>query len=272
MESRKVDGLILLHDSTESEAAGVVEEACLRGLRVIEETWGLLPPAGCRVYIMTSWFQFLRASAPWSWRLLLAVTLPLWAFRTQRLWRYAGGWAQRYGRRQAVGIKPPRLMQAADSSIGKLLFVSEADMVEKVRHVTCHELTHACTAHLRLPPWMNEGIAMVTVDRFFGKPTVRQSTLDLLELHLGTKRLADSARLNPADKPAVVRYYARGYWIVRLLVERDPQEIRDLLSMRRGRKELEIRIASSLGTTPVALWREVDGIVRSHFASAASSG
>jgi hypothetical protein len=57
-----------------------------------------------------------------------------------------------------------------------------------------------------------------------------------------------------------------------LLVERDPQEIRDLLSMRRSRKELEIRIASSLGTTPAALWREVDGIVRSHFASAASSG
>jgi hypothetical protein len=272
MESRKVDGLILLYDSTESEAARIVEEACLRGMRVIEETWGLLPPEDCRVYIMTSWIQFLRASAPWGWRLLLAVTFPLWAFRTQRLWRYAGGWAQRYGRRQAVGIKPPRLMEVADRSIGRLLFIPEADMLEKVRHVTCHELTHACTAHLRLPSWMNEGVAMVTVDRFFGKPTIRQDTLDILESHHATKRPADSARLNPADKPAVLRYYARGYWIVRLLAETDQRTIREILQARWARTELEERIAVSLGTTREALWREVDGILRSRFAPASSSG
>jgi hypothetical protein len=266
-----VGGLTLFYDSAESEAAGIVEEACLRAMRVIEETWGLLPPADCRVCVMTSWVQFLGASAPWSWRLLLAATFPLWALRTRRLWRYAGGWAQRYGRRQAVGIKPPRLIEAADRSIGQLLFVPEDDMAEKVRHITCHELAHAFTAHLRLPSWLNEGVAMMTVDGFSGRPTIRRDTLDLLGPLDASKRPAESARLNPADRPAVVRYYARGYWIVRLLTEINQPAIREMLVARMTKSELEKRIAASLGTTREALWREVDGIVLAHFQPAPSS-
>jgi hypothetical protein len=269
MEMRKFDGLVLFFDGPEAEAADIVQEACLRALRVIEETWGLHPPADCRIYVMTSWLQFLRASAPWGWRVLLALTFPLWAFRIRRLWRYAGGWAQRFGKRQGVGVKPPRLMEMADRSIGQLIYMPEDDMGQKVRHVTCHELTHACTAHLRLPSWLNEGLAMLTVDRFFGRPTIRRETLE--EPEMPSKRPAQAARVNPSDKMAVARYYARGYWIVRLLAERDLQGIRELLSTRRSRKELEARIAASLGTTRKALWREVDGIVRSHFASATST-
>ena len=34
------------------------------------------------------------------------------------------------------------------------------NLLEKIQHLTCHELVHACTAHLRLPFWLNEGIAV----------------------------------------------------------------------------------------------------------------
>lgn len=269
MERRKIGDLILFFERQEAETAAIVEQACLRSVRVIEETWGLAAPAGCQVYVMTSWLRFLSGSAPWPWRLVLAVTFPLWVFRIARLWRYAGGWAQRYGKHQAVGIKPPRLIQASDRSIGQLIFVPEDEPAEKVRLVTCHELTHACTAHLKLPSWLNEGVAMLTVDRFFGRPTIRRETLEGLQQ--SPKRPAEAARLNLSDKRAVVRYYTRGYWIVRLLTEIDPQAMRALLSARRSRIDLEKRIAGILGLARESLWREVDGIALSRFGNAALS-
>lgn len=272
MEERNVGGLTLHYDPAETEAAGIVEEACLRSVHVIGETWGLEAPSDCRVYVMTSWLRFLVDSAPWSWRIPLAITFPLWAFRIGRIWRYAAGWAQRYGRRQAVGVKPPRLILAADKSIGELIYVREDDAAEKVRHATCHELTHAFMAHLRLPSWLNEGLAMVTVDRFFGKATVRDDTLEALGLQGALERPQKIVRLNPADKPAVVRHYARGYWIARLIAETDLQAMRELVLVRRSRKELENRIAAILGTSPAALWREADRLVVSHFRQPAPGG
>jgi len=40
----------------------------------MRELWGLEAPAECRVYVMTSWLRFLFHSAPWPWRIFLAVT------------------------------------------------------------------------------------------------------------------------------------------------------------------------------------------------------
>ena len=38
-------------------------------------------------------------------KILLSVTLPLWDFRVRQVWADAGGWQQRYGRRQAVALE-----------------------------------------------------------------------------------------------------------------------------------------------------------------------
>jgi hypothetical protein len=268
MDQRKIGRLTLFYDPAESAAADIVEEACRRSLDVIGETWGLEAPQDCRVYVMTSWTRFVFDSSPWQMRPILAVTSPLWLFRVRRLWPHAGGWTQRYGRRQAVGVKPPRLLQASDRSIGERIFVREDDVTEKIRHVTCHELTHAFTAHLRLPSWLNEGLAMVTVERFCGRATVREDTLDALDRQPAPRRPAQFVRLNPADEAAVVRHYVRGYWIARLLAEINLQAMRELLRARRSQKELERRIAAILGTSPNDLWREADRIALSYFRQA----
>jgi len=73
------------------------------------------------------------------------------------------------------------MIEKSDRSIGARLFVEEPDINNKIQHFTCHELVHACSSHLRLPMWLNEGIAMVTVDRFVGEQTVRMDTLDLVK-------------------------------------------------------------------------------------------
>jgi len=181
------------------------------------------------------------------------------------MWRFAGGWTQRYGTRLAVGVKPPRLMSSADRSIGERIFMPEDDVTEKVRHVTCHELTHAFVAHLRLPSWLNEGLAMVTVDRFFGKATVRQDTLALLGRPSHPSRPIAAAALNIADKGAIVHHYVRGYWIARYLAETNVELLRELLSVRTTRQQLESRIAARLGVASGALWTDVDSILLSHF-------
>jgi hypothetical protein len=265
VEKRQIDDLTLLYEPAEAEAADLVEQACRRSVEVIAGTWGLGPPPDCRLYVMTSWLGFVIDSAPWGWRVLLAITFPLWAYRIRRMWPYAAGWMQRYGRRQAVGVKPPRLLEAANRRIGEQVFVREEDVAEKVRHAACHELTHAFMAHLRLPSWLNEGLAMVTVDRFFGRPTVREDTLEALASYPAPKRPSASPRLNPGNAGEIVRHYVRGYWIARLLAETDPQGVRGLLLERRSRGDLERRIAAILGIRREALWREVDAQVLARF-------
>ena len=53
-----------------------------------------------------------------------------------------------------TGVKPPRLVQLADRRAGDQIFVKEKDIGEKVQSITCHELAHAFTSHLRLPAWL----------------------------------------------------------------------------------------------------------------------
>jgi len=45
--------------------------------------------------------------------------------------------------------------------------------VTKVQQIACHELVHAFTSHLRLPVWLHEGLAMVTVDRLLQNQSIQ---------------------------------------------------------------------------------------------------
>ena len=176
-----IDNLTLFFDPDDQDAAALIRDACEESMRVIHEHWGLDTPEDLRVYVMTSWQRFLFHSAPWPWRIYLGITHPFRYARLTRMWPYVGGWEQRYGKRRVIGIKPPHLLRSADSSLGELIFIKEGDMNEKMRHITCHELTHAFASHLRLARWLNEGLAMVTVDKLVDKPTVKPETLETLE-------------------------------------------------------------------------------------------
>ena len=265
METMVVDGLTLFFDAQEREAAGLVRDACEKSIRLIRECWGLDTPADCRVYVMTSWLHFVFHSAPWPWRILLGISMPLWYYRVKKTWPFAGGWAQRYGKRRAVGIKPPRLIQQADRAMGELIFVQEADISEKVQHVTCHELTHAFAGHLGLPMWLNEGLAMVTVDRFAGKPTVRHRTLDILGRWSGKASPGRYRDVSPKDRDALVYHAVRGYWITRYVGETQPGLLKGLLSRRQSHRALEDEVAAALGMDHAGFWENIDSIVVSYF-------
>jgi len=265
MQSRPVGGITVVFDSNEQDTAELISDATAKALRLIQESWGLKSPADCRIYVMTSWWGFIFQSAPWPWRILLALALPFWCFRARRTWPYSAAWTQRYGRRVAIGIKPPRLLESSDKSIGVHMYVEEKDTNTKVRHVTCHELTHACSAHLKLPAWLNEGIAQVTVECFLEKSTIRTDTLELVRSFTPKGRPPTYRELSRMGGQMLAYHAVRGYWLVRFLEDQCPGLLkRKLISYRESRK-IEDALAVEMELEPDSLWSQIDDRLVAHF-------
>jgi len=265
METRSIHGLTLFFEAEDWGAAELIGDACDRSVDLLREMWGLEAPAECRVYVMTSWPRFLFHSAPWPWRIYLAATLPLRYARIQKVWDMAGGWAQRYGQRRVIGIKPPRLLREVDAGLRRRIFV-QREVDEWVQHNTCHELVHAFSDHLRLPTWLHEGLAMVTVDRFAGKPTVKADTLEALTRQSPGMRPQERYGGTAVDPDRLLYLAARGYWITRYLADTQPGLLRGLLEQRQSHEVLEGTLAAGLGMSRDEFWSRIDGMVLAHFA------
>ncbi len=264
MQSLPVAGLTVYYEPQDRAAAEVITAACEVALRLLREAWGLIPPADCRVYVMTSVESYLRHAPPPAWRAGIALIGPLLLPRFRRVWPVAGGWAQRFGRRYTIGVKPPRLMLAADQRPGMEIFIPEESPEEKTRQVTCHELTHACSTDLRLPVWLHEGLAMLTVDKLAGHPTVLPASLARLSAP-PTVTLRDYGRLrNQAELDALVRLYIRAYWLARYLDVQRPDVLRALLR-KQPHPAAEAQLAQALGMRRDALWPNVDALLVAHF-------
>ncbi len=269
METKSIDGLTLFYRREDREAAAIIGKACAHSIEVIHDLWGLETPKDCRVYVMDSWKRFLFHSAPRPWRILLAVSMPFWIARVKKTWRFAGGWALRYGRRRVVGVKPPRLIETAQGQMGRGIFIPAADPSEKIQQVACHELTHAFTAHLKLPAWLNEGLAMVTVDRMMGRPTIQSETLRVLASPARTGAPKGYRRLRREKADGLVYHYVRGYWITRGLAETCPAALRQLLGEKSSRLALERKVATMLGMEYKEFWANIDRLTVSHFEAVA---
>jgi hypothetical protein len=265
MKSNVIGNITVVFGPDEQETADVISAACEKAISLAQESWGLDPPENCYIYVMTSWLGFIFQSAPWSWRILLGLTIPFWCFRARRTWPYSAAWTQRYGRKVAIGVKPPRLLEQSDRSIGVRMFVEEKDMKVNVQHVTCHELVHACSAHLSLPMWLNEGIATVTTDRFAGRPTIRWETLEFMLGYMPKAAPPTYRELSRMGGEAIVYHGTRGYWLVRYLEEKRPGFLRGMLSSPRDPNTIEREMASELGMEQESFWVEIDEVVAGHF-------
>jgi hypothetical protein len=152
--------------------------------------------------------------------------------------------------------------------LGDRIYIREDTLEDKVRHVTCHELTHAMSTHLGLPAWLKEGLAMVAVDRYFGRPTVQPGTLEMLAEPPHPKGQGEQQRPDPRDPEAMLAIYARGYWLTRYLDERKPELLKDLLRQRMAKGALEARIAAAWEAPPEVFWSGIDDRVVAHFCRA----
>jgi hypothetical protein len=265
MLHRPVAGLTLFYEAGREDAAKLIGGACKRTVEITGSRWGLEPKTGTRVYVMTSWQRVMFHSAPGPRRVVLALTYPLWAARTRRVWEVAGGWEIYHKGRPVAAIKPPDLVAQADWSLGDQLFIREETIEDKVRHVTCHELTHAMTTHLRLPAWLKEGLAMVAVDHYFERPTVLAETLDTLVDQPPPEGQEGQRRIDFRDPEDMIHLYARGYWLTRYLDELKPELLEDLLRQPLAHEALEAQIAAAWEQQPESFWSNIDRKVVNHF-------
>jgi hypothetical protein len=272
MRTMAVPPLIVFYEAADADSAGLIADACRTTLDLLRRGFGLEPPADCRVYVMTSWLQFMFRAPPGLWKALLLVAAPLWMFRVIGMWKYIGGWEQRFGRRYAVGVKPPRLLAVSDRSIGGRLFLPEEDFREKARHVACHELTHAVIDRLGLPTWLMEGLPMLLTDRLAGKPTVRPDTLRGLEVAGGGGEGRGRERIRLSGTDAALRIYARGYWRTRFLEETRPGLLAELMHRGLSGPEFERGIAAAFHREPEAFWRDIDRKVAARYGGSGPSG
>ncbi len=264
MNRRKIGTLTINFETAHQETADLISETCTEALALIQGKWGWDVPPNCQIYVMTSWAGFFFHSAPWAWKVLLALFIPLWAPRARRSWPISAAWTQRYGKHLAIGVKPPNLLEKPDPSLSRPIFVEETDNKTILRHVTCHELVHACSSHLRLPVWLNEGIAAVTVDQFIGKPTILDETLNLVEIIL-PKAPPPSYREFVQTRGEIFGYHTvRGYWIVKMLEEEHPGFLRAMLPKNSEPNEIEKEIAALLQINPDQFWQRIDGTVVTH--------
>jgi len=168
----EVAGTPIIYKADYSRTAIAIAEAIEKTVSVVSNYWNLRVPKGCEVHVLTDWEEFVDQTVPKYFRFIVNLTKPLWRSRAGRAFMLAGGWLLPWRGRPSVGVKPPELLAQSKSELENRLFVEVSEPLEKVRHLACHEFTHACTAHLRLPFWLNQGIAMRTVDYMVEYTTV----------------------------------------------------------------------------------------------------
>jgi hypothetical protein len=134
-----------------------------------------------------------------------------------------------------------------------------------VEQITCHELTHACSAHLKLPTYLNEGLAAATVDRFLGKRTIRRDTLDMLKSYHSKGSPPTYAKLSRLNAEAIAYYAVLGYWLVQYLEEVRPGFLRGLFSSSPVSQMIEKRVAAELGIELDGFWSEIPNMIVAHF-------
>lgn len=114
-----------------------------------------------------------------------------------------------------------------------------------MRHVVYHELAHAAAADHKLPDWLDEGLAMLAVDRCLDKVTVRAETIDLID-----HRPKRSERKRPVD--TTLRLYAQAYWTTRYVDEARPGLLREVLQQA-APGEVDLVLAQAFECDRVAL-------------------
>lgn len=265
MESIIIGNITILFDANEGPAANLFADASIKSAPVIYDMWGLRIPPKCKIYVMTSWRQFRFHSIPWYKKIIFLITFPVQYFKNNKEWPKIGGWA--YPHQPIIGLKTPALLDKQDKGIGQKIYVQETDLNKQAQKYLCHELTHACSSHLKLPLWLDEGIAMYTVDEFTGTPTVKGETLKLLNTYPHKHKLLNYHNLMNSDIDGIVYNYVRGYWLTRFLEKRYPGFLVTLLRERQNELELVRLISNKLSIQVEDFWNKIDQKMVDEFAS-----
>ena len=242
----EVAGTPIIYTERHSATALAMAEAVEKTASIVARHWNLTVPKDCQVRMLENWEEFVDNTVPKRLRLLVKLAKPFWRRRAERAFSLSGGWMLPWRGHPSVGVKPPELLIQSETRLGEKLFMMVSDPLEKVKQLTCHEFTHACTAHLRLPPWLNEGLAMRAVDHMVGHPTVLEKTQDIIRFDKFALNSQSYRRIKPGDHDAIIQLYATGYWVTRKLEKENPAVLIDLLKHKRSIRKVSNTVKAAL--------------------------
>lgn len=263
---RKISNKIIIYfDDIDKQEADFFEIHIKQSINIIQKTWNLNDPKGLRIYIMDDWKKFIFHSAPLLSCVLFVLFYPFLSTRIKKIWSFCGGWFMPYPGRLTVGIKPARIYRLANTKISEMLFFKEEDEKVKLQNIMCHELTHAYCYKLKLPVWLNEGLAIITAEKYLGKQTVREDSLQMLKSPPDKIKLRSYRHLSNMDDDTIAYHYVKGYWLTLFLLKEYPSILLGLLRKHQSNRVIEKKISNALKVDRKELWEAAPAIVLSHF-------
>jgi len=199
------------------------------------DEWGIQQQRKYSIFIADDWHVALHNLPLLRLRLKLSPNLHK---GYNDMWSRVRAWALHSTFRSNICIKENFDAEDKKDNPGRIIYDLSTDIYSS-EIVFCHELTHICTQHLRLPHWLEEGIAMLTVDKYFNLQTVSLSTLELLKQHPQHMLTSKIKWLEKPSATVIACQYAAGYWLSRYLHELHPDSFKYLLA--KPRKEQEIK-------------------------------
>jgi hypothetical protein len=118
---------------------------------------------------------------------------------------------------------------------------------------------------LKLPAWLNEGLAAMTVDRFWGKWKIRKDTLGLARNFRPKERPPTYRRHSRQGEKAIAYHPVRGYGPVQFLEEKCPGLLKRLFSSSQMPADIEREIAKILGVERRGFWSKINDMIVKHF-------
>jgi hypothetical protein len=210
-----------------SETESLLREACCRAVNFLQTTWSLKIPH-CHVYVTARWQTIMLEHSPTLHNIINKASFILLRHRynmLNNLWNRSAGWFQRYGKLCLIAIKPLREFEKMNLANHPLYTTMTTK--ERFSNTLVHELTHAFTAHLKLPLWLNEGLALLTSEEALGYGAVKKETLEYLTT---PQRGSSYYQLPKLSNEKFFYQYAKGYWLTRYLQEQHEDILKQLLS------------------------------------------
>lgn len=270
MMKKNYGNLSLRYNSQYKESAELVSNNYKNIEGLICDLWGFNIPARYKIFVTDSYVRFLFATYPWYYKIVLGLSIPFWYFKVKKIWKFAGGLTLLNKNHLSIVIKPIEELAKADTSIGEKIFNKEKDQKKKVLHIITHEMVHVFSMHRKLPMWISEGIAMVTVDRFLDEQTVRNDTIKMFSDDYHQKKKLKYKDLSKASKDELAYNYGYGYWAVFYLEKEYPGFLKELFN--REKVKFEKEIAEKLGINKKYFWKEFERLLFNYFGGIIDDG
>lgn len=247
IQSKHGDNIYINVDPEYTEIRSHIARYYEEAVPLLQAKWGQGNVGAIHIYLCKDPIEFMLSIARGIRKALWVIFLPFWAGRVKRFYKRAGGVTLQLHGDAYIWLRPPDEYEYVDKTIGNILFGKIEDPYEKLQFVFVHELTHAHIGNRNLPSWLNEGIAMISVDAYFKKCTVLEDVLESFIKEHRRHALVGYHRMAIETPDNIAFTYAYGYWATEYIETVSPGLIKEALSHSQRNDEIMRYLYSGLG-------------------------